>query len=199
MSTEIYIIRHGETIWNKDGVVQGHMNSILSEKGIKQAKSVAERLKKYHFDVIYSSDLIRAMDTANYINEYHNKVIIVDETLRERSLGVLEGKAWPVIKKDHVKAANVFFDGKNDEQIPGGGESKIQFANRIKSFMDRLIIQEEGKRILIITHGCLINFWMKIVLGVPYEDKNKLSYVENGKINKFSYKKGKWTLEKFNA
>jgi len=199
MSTEIYIIRHGETLWNKKGIVQGHMNSTLSEKGVKQAMLVAERLKKYSFDVIYSSDLIRAMDTAKYINEYHNKVIIVDEILRERSLGVLEGKNWPTIKNNHEKAANIFFSGENHEQIPGGGESKIQFANRIKSFMDRIAIQEEGKRILIITHGCFINFWMKLVLDVPLEDKSKLSYVENGKINQFSYKKGKWALEKFNA
>ena len=81
MSTEVYIIRHGETNWNKEEIIQGHKNSKLSKKGKQQARNVGKKLRDYEFDVIYSSDLNRALDTASYINKYHNQVIIIDELL----------------------------------------------------------------------------------------------------------------------
>ncbi|MBN2852217.1 MAG: histidine phosphatase family protein [Clostridia bacterium] len=199
MSTEVYLIRHGETVWNKERIVQGHLDSKLSTAGKNQAKLVGEKLKDYDFDVIYSSDLERAIDTANYINEYHNQVIIIDEMLRERKLGILEGKDWETIKNDHPEAASIYHSDDLDSEIPGGGESKAQFAERVRAFMDKIAIQEEGNKVLVITHGWLINFWIKLSLNIPLDDKNRLMYVENGSINKFLYRDGEWYLEKFNA
>jgi len=199
MSTEVYIIRHGETNWNKEGIVQGHKNTKLSKKGKNQAKSAGIKLKDYEFDIIYSSDLNRAIDTANYINKYHKQVIIIDEMLRERKLGVLEGNNWSTIRKKHPKAGDIYHSNCKETTIPGGGESLQQFANRIKQFMDKIAIQEEGKKVLVISHGGVVGIWMKIVLNISLDGKRKIQYVENGSINKFVYQDETWFLEKFNA
>lgn len=199
MSTQVYLIRHGETMWNKERIVQGHLNSELSSEGKSQAKAVGEKLKDYDFDVIYSSDLDRAIDTANCINKHHNQVIILDELLRERSLGVLEGKNWNTIRKNHKEAADIYHSEDINSEIPGGGESKTQFANRVKTLMDKIAVQEEGKKVLIITHGWYIIYFINAVLGIPLEEKSKLHYVRNGSISKFIYQKGEWFLEKFNV
>ncbi len=149
--------------------------------------------------VIYSSDLDRALDTANYINKHHNQVIILDELLRERNLGVLEGKNWDTIRKDYEEAAKIYHSKDIHNEIPGGGESKVQFFNRVKIFMDKIAVQEEGKKVLIITHGWYIIFFINIVLGLSLEKKSKIHYVRNGSISKFVYQKGEWFLEKFNV
>ncbi len=199
MSTQVYLIRHGETMWNKERIVQGHLNSELSSEGRSQAKAVGEKLKDYNFDVIYSSDLDRAIDTANCINKHHNQVIILDELLRERSLGVLEGKNWNTIRKNHKEAGDIYHSEDMNSEIPGGGESKTQFANRVKIFMDKIAVQEEGKKVLIITHGWYIIYFINTVLGMSHEEKSRLHYVRNGSISKVIYQKGEWFLEKFNT
>ncbi|MCK5812212.1 MAG: histidine phosphatase family protein [Clostridiales bacterium] len=199
MSTQVYLIRHGETMWNKKKIVQGHMNSELSSKGKSQAKAVGEKLKDYNFDVIYSSDLDRAIDTANYINEHHNQVIIFDELLRERGLGILEGKTWDIIKMNYKDAASIYHSEDTHSDIPGGGESKKRFANRVMTFMDKIAVQEEGKKVLIITHGGYIVYFINLVLGLALNKKSKIHYVRNGSISKFRYQKGEWFLEKFNV
>lgn len=199
MTTQFYIVRHGETEWNKDKIVQGHKNSVLSSTGKKQAKYIGEKLKDYDFDVIYSSDLVRALDTAKYINKYHNQVIVVDKMLRERKLGVLEGNNWETINSKYPEAGRIYHSDSSTTEIPGGGESKQQFSDRVKAYMDKIAVQEEGKKVLIITHGWFISYWMKQVLNVPLKEKGVISYVENGSISKFRYRNGKWLLEKFNA
>ena len=76
MSLRFIIVRHGETVWNKEDRIQGHINIDLTEKGIEQAKSNAETLKGEKIDAIYSSDLSRAIVTTEHINKYHKCKIV---------------------------------------------------------------------------------------------------------------------------
>ena len=94
-STELIIIRHGETTGNRDGIWQGHLDTPLTDVGIAQARAVAERLGKASFSRLYSSDLGRAHKTAA-IRTGHS--IKTDLRLRERSLGVFEGLTTPEIQ-----------------------------------------------------------------------------------------------------
>ena len=89
----LIITRHGETIENKQGIMQGHLPGTLSEHGIEQAKKLAERLKEEKIDFIYSSDLARAADTAKEIAKFHPNISInFTKELRERNLGELQGR-----------------------------------------------------------------------------------------------------------
>ena len=85
---EIVVVRHGETVANKQGVLQGHLDTPLNETGVIQAQAIAERLKNRSFDAIYSSDLQRAANTARAIVAHHSQVdIVYTEELREWNLG----------------------------------------------------------------------------------------------------------------
>ena len=88
---ELYIIRHGETDWNKEKRLQGRSDTELNEYGIELAEITGEALKDVHFDCIYSSPLKRAYKTAEIIRGQRNLEIITDERLREISFGVVEG------------------------------------------------------------------------------------------------------------
>jgi broad specificity phosphatase PhoE len=92
LATQIIVIRHGETTWNLDGRFQGYGDSPLTEKGVAQAQAVGKRMKKVPFDLLYSSDLTRAHRTAHCIATETHHEIMLDPRLRERNLGIFQGK-----------------------------------------------------------------------------------------------------------
>ena len=96
---EIYLVRHGETDWNNDGRFQGHVNIPLNEKGKIQAQEAYEKLKAINFDLIYSSDLERAAETARIINAHREIPIRYDQRLRERDAGKYSGLTLSEIAK----------------------------------------------------------------------------------------------------
>ena len=90
---KLILTRHGETVENKEGILQGWLPGKLTEEGIKQSKLAAQRLKDVKIDIIYTSDLKRCVDTANEIKKFHkNSKFIKEKALRERNLGIFTGK-----------------------------------------------------------------------------------------------------------
>lgn len=87
----LYVIRHGQTDWNINNLLQGSSDIELNSNGIEEAKKVSTMLKNNDFNIIYSSPLKRAFDTATYVNRYHNKDIFIDSRLIERNFGDFEG------------------------------------------------------------------------------------------------------------
>jgi 2,3-bisphosphoglycerate-dependent phosphoglycerate mutase len=124
----LIITRHGETEENKAGIMQGHLQGKLSEKGINQAKKVALRLKDEKIDFVFSSDLARASDTTKEIAKYHfHTPIEFVKDLRERNLGEFQGK----------KKSDFGWDAKDYKATyiqPKEGENKEQLYNRAKKF-----------------------------------------------------------------
>ena len=96
--TQFIIVRHGQTQWNYRGVRQGHLDSDLTERGIAQAKALAIRLAREHFTRLYSSDLGRALRTAQIIAASTGHEIVTDARLRERHLGIFQGLSGDEIK-----------------------------------------------------------------------------------------------------
>ena len=178
---EIYIVRHGETDWNKEHKVQGAVDIPLNEYGIHLAEETAEGLKDIRFDVAYSSPLSRAKKTAELILAGRDVEIKTDKRIQEICFGSYEGMC---IGGEHMapesnKFNKFFTDTAN--YIPGeGGESVHQLMERTGAFLDELCKKKEleGKRVLVATHGAamtaLLNhirnnyevaeFWKK---GVP--------------------------------
>src|SRR5450759_4619565 len=89
--THLLAIRHGETEWNSQGRFQGHLNSALSEAGLAQAEALGERLARESVDLLLSSDLGRALQTASAIARRTGREIVVEPRLRERRMGIFEG------------------------------------------------------------------------------------------------------------
>ena len=139
----IYFIRHGETDYNKQGIAQGQLDIPLNEKGIMQAEQTRELLKDYDIDVIYSSPLTRAYKTAQIINEYHNKQIIIDKRIIEYNMGTKQG--------EKVNEPNSFFKEILQDPKKFNAETGEEFIFRVVNFFKEINLP--NKNILVVSHG----------------------------------------------
>lgn len=196
MNTTIYLIRHGETYWNREQRLQGQLDSDLTDEGIRQAKRIADKLNGVNFDALYSSDLNRAMHTAKIISQYINhEPVIFDERLRERNFGIFQGYTWPEINRKYPSEAASELSGNPMYQVPGG-ESKNQLLERAKSFFTEMLTRHTGGRILVISHGGIINVWTKYVLQVPLDKPRRFS-LDNAAVNIYENINGNWFVKAF--
>lgn len=152
---KIILIRHGETDWNKLGKVQGNTDIELNDNGRKQAEKVALTLKKLSFNIekIYSSDLKRALGTANIINEQFNRELIATQLLREINLGHWESKNWEEIREIYSDEYTQWFVNRRYSS-PKYGESYQTLLERTLDFL--LTIEKTENDVLIVTHGANI-------------------------------------------
>lgn len=154
---EIYIVRHGETVWNQSRLLQGSRDIELSKEGREAAIIRGEQLKEIDFDIIYSSPLSRAYETASIIRGDRKIEIVKDERLREINFGVNEGQSSLELQKDKKHPFYKFFHDPGNYQAPEGGESLKDVAVRTKEFMEQVIEPQKDKlnRILIAGHGAM--------------------------------------------
>ena len=146
-----YIIRHGQTNWNKKGKIQGKTDIELDEEGIEQAKEARKILEKYPIDVIVSSPLKRARKTAEIINEVKKVPIIFDKAIEERGFGEFEGKVRTEIYDD-IWNSEILDNFQLNKQYKGV-ETIQDLCNRVWGLFDELKQDHEYKNILIVTHG----------------------------------------------
>lgn len=172
----IYLVRHGQTDWNLEKKTQGHTDISLNENGKEQAKLVSKVIKNYKIDKIYSSDLLRAKETAEIINENFGLDIILDNRLREINYGDLEGVPRPTLTQDVWDVFN-----NNPEELNAEPITKV--FNRIKSFFDEL---DYNKNIIIVTHGGALRTIMYYINNRDsfdkkiYDEKYRDTKINNG-------------------
>lgn len=154
---EIYIVRHGETVWNAANLLQGSADIELNENGRALAGETGENLENIPFDKIYSSPLIRAYETACLIRGHRNIPIIRDERLRELHFGVNEGKNFKELLADKSNPFQYFFDRPDLYRAPERGETLEHVCQRAADFMKEVIEPQEKEleRIMIVAHGAL--------------------------------------------
>lgn len=185
----IYIIRHGETDFNRQGRIQGQVDNPLNENGIRLGKLTGEGLRDVKFDLIISSPLKRALQTADLVTgpsrEKHGQEIPLemDDRLMEINVGIWDGK---IILPDQMEIQDpsfpLFFS--DPDHFPGfpGGESTHQLKERTGELFEELIRREDlkDKTILISTHGCA----MRAMLQKVYHDN--LGYWHGGSPNNYA-------------
>lgn len=192
IETQLILIRHGETAWNLEHRMQGHLDSPLTDNGIAQAKALAQRLQTQTFSALYSSDLGRAYQTAIYIAETTGLTIQVKAELRERNLGDFQGFTRAEMEQLNPQAYS-HFQAANPDYVVPNGESIKQFRQRCISCFEQLAHQHASEKILIVTHGgVLVNFF-KHTLGLPYQTPRCFD-ISNTSINIFSYRDNQWFL-----
>jgi probable phosphoglycerate mutase len=190
--TQLILIRHGETAWNLEHRMQGHLDSPLTDNGIAQAKALAQRLRNQSFSALYSSDLGRAYQTAQCIAETTGLTIQIKPELRERNLGNFQGLTRQEVGQLYPQEYSSFQAVDPDYVIPNG-ESLKQFRQRCTTSLEQLAVQHAGEKILIVTHGgVLVNFF-KYILGLPYQTPRCFD-ISNTGINIFSYRDNQWVL-----
>ena len=156
---KIYLIRHGETDQNKRKCLQGRTDIDLNEYGRELARKTAEGMKEIDFDIIFSSPLKRARETAEIIRRGRNIPIVMEERIQEISFGEYEGLCYG---KEHFSIPDEeflnFFDKPQYYRIPPGGESLEEVIARTGEFLRELIAHNEyqDKTVLLSTHGCAL-------------------------------------------
>ena len=195
MATEITIIRHGETIWNAQQRIQGHRNSKLSENGIRQAGLVAKALVKREFDVLISSDLERAAETAGIINKLLQLPLEYNKNMRERSFGIVEGMTLAEMKEKFPREYRSY-----KEREPGfkfsGGESIEQLFNRVTSEIEAIARKFENKKVLIVSHGLVLETMMYKTFNIKLNSPRVFS-INNSSISSFYIDRDNWFLKEW--
>lgn len=165
--TRIYIIRHGETEWNRLGKTQGSRDISLSEAGRAQALRLAERLSGEGICTLYSSDLKRAMETAACIGQRIGAAPIPTPALREASFGCWEGMTVQEIEETYpgsLKAWRTEYTS-----CPSGGESVEAFTQRVSRFLPELRehLKQTSGNVLIVSHGITSRVLLLLLLDMP--------------------------------
>src|SRR5215210_3123910 len=148
-ATTLLLVRHGETDWNRDGRWQGLSDTRLNERGREQARALTGQLDG--IDVVYSSDLARARETAEIVAEGAGLEVRLDERLRERGFGDWEGLNSDEIKERFAEAHTLWRTGEG--RGAENAEPFAEFAARIHEFLDDILERHAGKTVLVVSHG----------------------------------------------
>jgi probable phosphoglycerate mutase len=166
--TEIILIRHGETEWNSQQRMQGHSNSDLSSVGLAQIQALGQWMKNVPFDLIYSSDSLRAKQTAESITQFSGHELQFDQRLREKNLGVFEGLTSEEARERHPEVFRLFKTA-GSKYVIDEGESTQQLQDRALAQTQEIRIKHPEELILLVTHGGFIRVVMKHSLGLSLE------------------------------
>lgn len=191
--TKFYVVRHGQSQGNEKRVFLGHTDLGLTELGLKQAQRTAEFLKDKNIDVIYSSDLIRAYDTAKALGDIIGVEPIKTKGLREVYAGLWEGKPMTELRERFPQYLIWLTDigkAKCDE-----GESMEELWYRAEEEFVRLAQLNPGKNVMIASHAALIRAMCCVWKGIDIHEAQTIPWVTNGSVSCVSYDGGKWDVE----
>jgi broad specificity phosphatase PhoE len=183
----LLLVRHGETDWNRDGRWQGHSDTQLNDVGRKQAARLAAAL--HGVDVVYSSDLSRARETAEILAARLELPVHVDARLRERSFGTWEGKTGPEIEADFADAHARWLAGEG----PGADDAEPfeAFAARVHAFLAEAIERHPDETVLVVAHGGSIRVIHALARGLDYvRDHRSIPGVPNCTVARYAVRDG---------
>lgn len=166
---EIFVVRHGETDYNRLEKYSGITDIPLNKRGILQAHELANRLRGKVFDSIISSPMLRTRQTADILCSALDTTYTCDLLLKERSLGVYEG----LTKEDVMLKYPLLWSRQctiNPDDAPDGGETAREVCLRVKNVLSKLFYCYEGKTILLITHGFLSRAIHRFCLKLKIEE-----------------------------
>lgn len=147
----IYLVRHGETDWNKKGLIQGHTDIPLNNRGLEQAGVLKNKLKHIVFDEVFSSDLSRSVKTAEVIALEHKLIVQTTRVLRERRYGDFEGKSFEEFNKLTV-------DAETDEEV----------TQRLITFLSEISAVKPNKKVLVVSHGGAMRMVLNYLTGKKF-------------------------------
>ena len=190
--TRLLLIRHAQTEWNIQRRFQGHGDSPITEEGQEQLQRLKSRLVGLEFDVVYSSDLRRTIETSQMLS---GKQRVEEPRLRERGVGILEGLNLEQIMAEHAEAFRAFRSGDKDHQIEGGESLQIAL-NRAWTFLEEMPEKHPGAELAAVSHAGLIRLICKQILGLALDAPNFFQ-IPNTSLTQlvFSPKDRSWSLE----
>lgn len=181
MNCRVYLIRHGETVWNAEMKFQGHKDVPLSDKGVKQARSLADRLQEQEIAAVYASDLGRAVQTARELALPRGLEINTMPALRELNFGDWEGLTFKEIKKSHHSLLQEWWANPLATRIPGG-ECLSDLVARVTGAIKEIIAFNNNKQVAVVCHGGPIRALVASVLGMDLNENWRIRQ-DNAALN----------------
>ncbi len=186
---KIYFARHGQTDWNTLGKVQGTTDIPLNENGIAQAQLLCKNLEKrgISFEKIYTSYQVRAVKTAQIVDEHFHTGYEIVRGLEEMNLGLFEGHTWDEILSLYSKEHKLWISNKRYNCSPGG-ESYQMVMERLFGALDYILGKHDtssDKNLLIISHGAVIMTLLAMKRNIPFEQSHMIE-VDNASPIEFS-------------
>jgi probable phosphoglycerate mutase len=187
---QVYLVRHGETLWNAERRLQGQSNSALTEHGEHQAQLVARRARELNITHIISSDLGRTRQTAEIIAAACGLTVTLDPRLRELDMGVLERRLMDSLTEEEESWRRSLVDGSLDGRIPEG-ESMQELSNRMHGALNACLELPSGSRPLLVGHGMALGCLISTILGLPAWSERRLR-LRNCSISRVDYQESSW-------
>ncbi len=195
-STHIVLIRHGETAWNAERRLQGHIDIALNAEGERQAEALAAALAGEHLDAVVASDLRRAFQTAEAVAATRGLQVTIDPALRERCFGGFEGLLYAEIEQRFPAEFAAWQARDIDAAMPAGvrtAETFRQFYTRALGAILGLAAAHPGQAIALVAHGGVLECAYRAALALPLETPRTFP-VLNASINRFIVDKGRLQL-----
>lgn len=193
METKLYIVRHGETDWNRKGLLQGQLESDLTAEAMDDARSMSSVIKDLEPDVVYSSHQRRALKTAELLTKDLDIEIRLHRGLSEMNFGIFQGHDWDYIEREMSHIHKAYRNSGPDYVIPEG-ESHRAFHKRVTSALDEICFANGGKKILIVSHGGSISKMISYSKGME-PSPNRFFKTRNLALNIFRYCNDQYFLE----
>jgi probable phosphoglycerate mutase len=197
MATRVILVRHGETDWNAEGRIQGHLPVPLNERGRAQAEAVGARLEPVPFAALYSSDLLRARQTAEAIGRASGQRVRDDRRLREWDLGILSGLMRSVAEELHPEAFGIFRKRLLDEPVPGGESIRARY-ERVTAAVQEIADRHPGETVVAVSHGGPLGDCYRHAVGAPMGSQMRIDLFNAG-VSVLRVMGEDWHLESWGA
>lgn len=203
-ATDLILLRHGETAWNRERRIQGQLDTPLADEGLRQARTAARRLAAererwglaaadaHTGPMLFTSDLTRCRQTAEPIAAALGLAPALEPRLRERHFGEFQGMTVPEIRRDHGERFDRFHRLEPDLEL-GGGESLRRFAARVEDALHGLAAAHTGRTLLLVTHGGVLDVVNRLCRGRPLEAARDVE-IPNAGLNRLRWEDGRLRL-----
>ena len=192
-----YLVRHGETDWNREHRWQGWSDRPLNERGIAQARALAGRLRGVAVDALYTSELARARETAAILGAALGLAPVDEPGLREIGLGQLEGTDGKAVRPD-VREAIAAAARLDPEPLVEGAENFTTFAGRIRAAWERIARAHVGGRVMLVSHGGTLRTLIAHLIGLDPAHVDRLSLRGNTGLSVIDFRHGRPQLVRVN-
>ena len=191
--TTLYLVRHGQSESNEQGICTGQADFPLTELGRKQARKAAEYLANERIDAAYASNLSRALETAEIIALPHGIAVVPVPELREMNCGEWEAKTYTDIAKLFPSEFAVW-QTKLDMARPHGGENPYELYGRVSKKLTEIAQRHDGQTVLVVTHALVMRTFVCMTAYGSLDSLTDLKWVPNASVTQAIYNGGKFSL-----
>ncbi|MFZ9678959.1 MAG: histidine phosphatase family protein [Quisquiliibacterium sp.] len=193
MKTELIMIRHGVTAWNKERRFQGQIDIPLDDEGLRQAQLLGQSMAGAALAAVYASDLTRARQTAEPLASAIGLPVVAEPGLRERHYGAFEGRTWDELQREHAADFARWRAREPDFSLPGGGETLLALHDRVETTMRALAARHPGSSVVAVTHGGVLDCAYRIATGLGMREPRQHDLL-NASINRIIFDGERFSL-----